>query len=102
VIISRKVVFSAAAAEQLRDAQLTMLDERIASAIWYLKRDTRHSRLKKVGVTSAGNELFAYSTVPTRRHPRLVLYVTVEGSMQDVTICGLMLPTRSSDGAMNE
>ena len=98
MIISRNVTFSEQARDQLERAQIAEHDERVQAIVWYLKHDVRLSALRQVGTTaSTGEPLFAYQTATTRLHPRLVIYLTVSGSMQNVVIHGVLLPTPDED-----
>lgn len=53
--------------------------------------------VRQVVTTPSGTAVFAYQTRPTLKHPRLVLYLTVAGPMQDVTIEGFLLPAPVTD-----
>jgi hypothetical protein len=93
VIISRKVRYSRHASEQLRAAQISRKDDRLRAIEWYLGHDTRLSDVRPVGEKASGGTLYAYQTAATRRHPRLVVYLSISGNMQDIVIEGVMLAT---------
>lgn len=90
MIIKRKFRLSDAARDQLLDADIQLNDPRVLAARWYLERDTRHSLLRRVTMTASGETLWAFRTKGTPKRPALVLYVTVTGGMQDVTVVGVM------------
>ena len=97
MIPSRKIEYSEVAKQQLAEAGISEHDPRLAAAIWYFKRDPRLSLLRRVAATPSGEPLYAFQSMPTPQHPRLVVYVTAAPSKQVVTIHGCLLPTGDED-----
>jgi hypothetical protein len=95
VKIKRKFEISADAQAQLVAHEISATDSRLLAARWYLEHDTRHDRLRKVGETSSGDTLWAFSTKETRKRPALLMYLTITGPMQDVTVVHFLLTTGS-------
>lgn len=90
MILSRKLTYADEARCALERVDVREGDERLRAAELYLKRDPKHSHVKKVTMTASGKQLYAFKTRQLPRRPSLVLFLLKEGPNEDITIVDLM------------